>query len=310
MAEPDRETGFSMLPPSVRRSLLCGDCVRLLDLLDGEQGDRGRPLQGLTKAAAEMTWQARTAKKHLRHLEAVGLVTLEPSPSPRGAWGHVRFRVVHNPARGRYSDRLAEVPGVWEDKPGSRWKAPSKLHQVTNARRDAPSVVPPETSDLDHAPMRRDAPSVVPPPVEPEGASRLEAGRVAPRPEGASRLETGRDAPSVASSLSRVRSCRSGEPEQPPGESQHRDDGSGSRARGVPGHEDEQAEENRMDTADDEHEPGYDELWPVDEDFAAARLLDRIPTATEVDCDTLEPKTNPSPPHEPTKALGAYRAQR
>ena len=102
-----------MIPASIRRQLVCTECVRLFVYLDETQRDRCAPVQGLEKVEEAMSWQTRTAKRHLLHLAGVGLVELRPEPKRGGGWSHIRFAVRHNPARSRYAS-LRTVPGVWE----------------------------------------------------------------------------------------------------------------------------------------------------------------------------------------------------
>ncbi|MDA8046507.1 MAG: hypothetical protein M0Z30_14915 [Actinomycetota bacterium] len=161
---------------SIRRMLRCGECFRLWCFLDESQRERNAPVRGSRAVEHELGWQPRTAQKHLRHLADVGLVRLDPEPAYGGGWSDTRFVVAHSPARGRHGTPR-ELDGVWE-KPKPRWRNPSNLAHLTNARRDAPSV---DDSG--------------PGPAEETALSERSARRATK--QGASRYQTRRDATSV-----------------------------------------------------------------------------------------------------------------
>lgn len=139
------ETPWAKVPRSVVERVRCDACLRLLTFLDLRQGDAGRPVRGIGEVSDVLGWQHRTAAKHAEHLAAAGLIELDPAPvgaSGRRSWGNTRLRVLHNPARGRYSDRLSIVEGVWDAVP-ERWRPPptpaEELDRLrTNAERAAP----------------------------------------------------------------------------------------------------------------------------------------------------------------------------
>lgn len=139
--EPSKHESFAKVPPSISQHLLCGDCHRLYALLDEVERDGGRPLRGVGAVATALGWQTDTAKRHTRHLADAGIVGLEPEPEK--AWGDVRFRVLHNPARGRISPTLTYTKQFVEAVP-MRWRPKSKLSDVlkTDAECSAPSVRP------------------------------------------------------------------------------------------------------------------------------------------------------------------------
>jgi hypothetical protein len=103
-----------MIPTSVTRNLRCSECFYLYALLDQIQGAAGHPARGLSRIEREHNRDRRSIKLHLNHLARIGLVALQPLPLPGGGWGHVDFRVVHNPSRMRWAPDLSSpIPGVW-----------------------------------------------------------------------------------------------------------------------------------------------------------------------------------------------------
>lgn len=141
MGEQDK---YAMVAASVTSGLRCGDCHRLYAYLDRRQGGRAWAVKGAGEVAKGLSWQSRTAKKHLRHLADVGLIELDPEPAP--AWGNTLVRVVHAPARRRYADPRSQ-PGVWEPEPDARWRKPAKTAAEierlrANGWRSAPTVRP------------------------------------------------------------------------------------------------------------------------------------------------------------------------
>ncbi len=163
---------FSKVPQTVTRCLICGDCNRLYAHADEEQGAKGWPLRGINAVADLLSWQVRTAKRHVLHLHLVGIMGMDPPVSKGEGWGHVRLPILYNPCRGRFA-ALTPVAGVWTEEPEQRWKAPSRLGQfLTNAERDALGVGLDEEIDPrfdtrmarrasdDPADARRDMPSV------------------------------------------------------------------------------------------------------------------------------------------------------
>lgn len=136
---PDRE-GYALVAESVTASLRCGDCHRLYGYLDRRQCNRTWAVKGAGEIADHLGWQPRTAKKHLRHLADVGIIQLDPEPSP--AWGNTLVRVVHQPTRGRYAE-VRTLPDVWEPEAPRRWRKPPKSREEldalqSNGWRDAP----------------------------------------------------------------------------------------------------------------------------------------------------------------------------
>jgi hypothetical protein len=173
-----------MVPKSIRRHLRCGDCLRVYLFLDERQQDHDAPVRGARVVEEEMGWQPRTAQKHLRHLADAGLIKLDPKPLPGGGWSDTRLIVVHNPARSRRAT-VRTMQRVWE-KPKARWRNPSNLDSLTNARRDAPSIPDAEPGSADDNPEH----DAISDDISERSASRATNG-------GASRYQTRRDAPSV-----------------------------------------------------------------------------------------------------------------
>ncbi len=189
-----------MVAASVTSGLRCGDCHRLYAYLDRRQGGRAWAVKGAGEVAKGLSWQSRTAKKHLRHLADVGLIELDPEPAP--AWGNTLVRVVHAPARRRYADPRSQ-PGVWEPEPDARWRKPAKTAAEierlrANGWRSAPTVRP------DHA-ATPEAVFERPRPLRTVGAARppeAVEGRRDPPPREARRAtrtnsDGGRGAPTV-----------------------------------------------------------------------------------------------------------------
>jgi hypothetical protein len=133
MSSVPPENEWAMIPKSVIDCLTCGDCLRLYCLLDEEQRVKGWPVRGVGLIAHRLGWQPRTAKTHLLHLAEVGIIRCDPIPLKGMAWGTIRFRLEHNPARGRFAD-LTPVPKVWTQEPLARWRRPSQVAEMVARR--------------------------------------------------------------------------------------------------------------------------------------------------------------------------------
>lgn len=122
---------FAMVPRSVIESGLDDTCVRLYAHLDRVQGEKGWPAKGYAHIGAALGLQGRTVSTHVRHLVAAGVVALDtPSTDGRGSAKEV-IRIIHNPARGRWSSAVVSIPP-----PPERAKSKSGAARMS-PRRDA-----------------------------------------------------------------------------------------------------------------------------------------------------------------------------
>jgi hypothetical protein len=88
----DGRPAFAMIPTHWAE-LLDPCCLKLVTVLDGNQGDDGEPMSGRNKVAKLLGWSREQTDDHLGHLAAAGNITIEP----RGR-KQARYRV-NNPSR-------------------------------------------------------------------------------------------------------------------------------------------------------------------------------------------------------------------
>jgi hypothetical protein len=150
-----------MVPISIICGLTCSDCFKLWSLLDSKQGSNGWPWRGVGPIAAKLGWKAQTVKTHALHLADAGLIDLDPRPERGKGWSEIRFKVAHNPARGRagklrFTERwVAQVPVRWKrGSPADDFEALRHGAQGTSSRcpdppKGHPDEVPLSRSALD-----------------------------------------------------------------------------------------------------------------------------------------------------------------
>lgn len=224
---PSGEVEWAKIAKSLALALRCGDCLRAYVLLDEEQREGGRPVRGVEAVAGPLGWQTRTAKKHLEHLATIGLIELDPMPAPGQGWGRVRFRVTHNPARGRTGEGVMMSPlrDIWEPDTPSRWRPEpnTKYMQTLREERQACADLPNRKTlgalrQASGVPIGTDAMHTAP-----TDEARRANGLSAPRQ--ASTAHAARTAPSASSSRSEEevlkggRVGRSGSSRTPSGDS-------------------------------------------------------------------------------------------
>lgn len=90
----DGRPAFAMIPHYWTDLLdLC--CLKLVVLLDSEQGDDGRPMSGRNNVAKRLGWGSDQTDEHLGHLIAAGIITVTQQGRRQAIYR------VHNPSRRR-----------------------------------------------------------------------------------------------------------------------------------------------------------------------------------------------------------------